>query len=616
MTAVDETDEAVTCSPRHVHIVDATKGPLIGDGRLHRVMPFAVTAILAMIVALPSTSWAHPGFAIAAAIVISVTIISSLAFPWTRVPRTAQLTLPFLFLATALLLASASGNGIGSPFVTMAVLPLMWLAIYENRKAVLLAAMFTGVGLWLASGDTVQRPDQGIVASIVFVICGAGMGLTLHGLVADARKLALALRDQKHAFADSAAMLDALPERVNRYRLPDLAITYCNAAWAAQYNVEPTRAIGRPLDEFLSDDELAGLHSQLAVLGPENPILVDNVARAVPNAKPQWLEWVDRYLTGPEGAEVLSVGRDVSERHDAALRLAESEARFRDLADKSADVVWRFTLEPTPHFEYVSPSVENILGYPPSYFLGDFSRILDILDDAGRTAVVHALQDGQISERFDFHFRHANGSMIVGETRTTLVQGGLQGVSRDVTELRQLQANMADLALRDPLTGLANRRLFDELLNAALARTERNGTPLAVAFLDLDDFKSVNDKHGHDVGDLVLRETARRLLAIVRGADSVARIGGDEFVIVYESNDTTSYNLVKRIDRALSAPIKIAPTTFVRCSPSIGIADTLAVGYDGTALLAAADDAMYTLKRTRQAVRDADTVRDQMSVGL
>ncbi|MEY2581459.1 MAG: hypothetical protein QOE09_1308 [Ilumatobacteraceae bacterium] len=616
MNTVDETVEAATSSSRHVHIVDATKGPLIGDGRLHRIMPFAITAILSTIVALPSTSWAHPGFAIAGAIVIAAMIVSSLTFPWSRVPRAAQLTLPFLFLAVTLLLASASGKGIGSPFVTMAVLPLMWLAIYESRRAVLLAALVAGAVLWLGPTGDLPPSGQGIVSSVVFVICGAGMGITLHGLVSDARKLALALRDQKHALEDAAAMLDSLPERVNRYRLPDLAITYCNEAWAAQYNVEPTRAIGRPLDEFLSDDELAGLHSQLAILGPDNPILVDSVARAVPNGEPQWLEWVDRYLTGPEGAEVLSIARDVSERHDAEVRLAESEARFRDLADKSADVVWRFALEPSPHFEYVSPSVENILGYPPSYFLEDFSRMLDVLDDGGRTAVVRALQDDRILERFDFHFRHADGSTIVGETRTTLVHGGIQGVSRDVTELRQLQANMADLALRDPLTGLANRRLFDELLDAAVARTERNGAPLAVAFLDLDDFKSVNDKHGHDVGDLVLRETARRLLTIVRGADSVARIGGDEFVIVYEPDDTTSHNLVQRMDRALSAPISIAPTTWVRCSPSIGIAEAQTVGYNGTALLAAADDAMYIVKRTRQAVRETEDARDRMTVGL
>ena len=83
---------------------------------------------------------------------------------------------------------------------------------------------------------------------------------------------------------DAVAMLDALPMRVNRYRIADLAITYCNAAWAAQYGVEPQHVIGRPLDQYLSDDELVGLHSQLAVLGPERPIAIDTVARATPNA--------------------------------------------------------------------------------------------------------------------------------------------------------------------------------------------------------------------------------------------------------------------------------------------------------------------------------------------
>src|SRR5262245_41749268 len=107
---------------------------------------------------------------------------------------------------------------------------------------------------------------------------------------------------------DAAAMLDALPERVNRYRVCDHAITYCNAAWAAQYNVDPAESIGRRLDEFLSADEMDGLHSALAQLGPDAPILVDTVARAAPNAPGQWLAWVDRYLVGPDGPEVLSVG--------------------------------------------------------------------------------------------------------------------------------------------------------------------------------------------------------------------------------------------------------------------------------------------------------------------
>jgi diguanylate cyclase (GGDEF)-like protein/PAS domain S-box-containing protein len=405
---------------------------------------------------------------------------------------------------------------------------------------------------------------------------------------------------------DAAAMLDALPERVNRYRLSDLAIMYCNAAWAAEYNVEPTQAIGRSLAEFLSDDELDGLRSQLALLGPDNPILVDSVARAVPNAPDMWLEWVDRYLIGADGAEVLSVGRDVTERHITDAKLATSEARFRNLADKSADVVWSFVSQPTPHFDYMSPSVENITGYPPSYFLDDFAKMLAILDDEGRAAIAHALLGERLLTRFDFHFRHANGSIIVGETQTTVTSDGLQGVSRDVTELRHLQQSMAALALHDPLTGLANRRLFNELLKTDLARTQRSGIPLGVAFLDLDDLKTVNDSYGHDAGDLVLCETARRLVSAVRGADVVARLGGDEFVIEYEPNDPSSDNLIQRLDATLSEPINITPNITVRCRASIGVADTSVVGHDPHELLAAADDAMYKVKRTRHAVHDAE----------
>jgi len=589
------------CAPRAVHIVDATYGPLAGDGRLQRVLPFAATATICLIVGVPTTTWTRPGLAVAGSVVGVATIIGSLTIPWQRVARVGQLASPFLFLIATLLLTSAAGHGLGSPFITMTVLPLMWLALYESRIAVVLAGVLAGGGLFLAArgGTVVEAPDHWIISSAVFVVCAVGMGVTLHGLVADARRLALSLRDHQLALEHAAEMLDALPERVNRYRMADHVITYCNAAWATQYHVEPDQAVGRPLDEFLSEDELDGLHSQLAILGPDHPIMVDSVARAVHNAPGNWLEWADRYLIGKDGPEVLSVGRDVTERHVAELKLAESEARFRDLADKSADVVWRFVIEPSPHFDYMSPSVENILGYPPSYFLGDFTRMLEILDDEGRGAIERALHGKQILAQFDFHFRHANGSIIIGETRTTLVRGGLQGVSRDVTELRQLQDSMAALALRDPLTGLANRRLFNELLIADLARTQRNDLPLAVAFLDLDGFKNVNDTYGHDVGDLVLCEIARRLVVTVRGTDTVARLGGDEFVIVFEPNDENSRNLIDRIEQALSLPIRIAPSITVRCPASIGIADSRTVGHDAAALLAAADEAMYESKRSR-----------------
>jgi diguanylate cyclase (GGDEF)-like protein len=201
--------------------------------------------------------------------------------------------------------------------------------------------------------------------------------------------------------------------------------------------------------------------------------------------------------------------------------------------------------------------------------------------------------------RYDLQYRCANGSTVILETQTTDIPGGVQGVSRDVTELRGLQESLAARALRDPLTGLANRHLLNELLEVALARTKRSGLPLAVAFLDLDGLKIVNDTYGHDAGDVVLCETARRLVSVTRSADVVARLGGDEFVIVYEPSDTGADNLISRIRETLAAPIAVTETISVFCAASIGHADTRTVGRDPAILLAAADMAMYESKRAR-----------------
>ena len=395
------------------------------------------------------------------------------------------------------------------------------------------------------------------------------------------------------------AMLDVLPERVIRFRLPDLTILYCNAAWSSSHHLTPAEAIGRTMDELLSPAARADLELQLVQLSPENTLARDPTARPAPNAPGRWLEWVDQYLPSAEGAEVLAVGRDVTERHIAEVFLADSEARFRALADNSADVVWRVFTEPYPHFDYLSPSIESILGYPAAIFLADFDRLLEILDNHGRDLIQRSFDGEPMPPRYDLRYRCADGSIVILETHTTDLPGGLQGVSRDVTELRGLQESLSARALRDPLTGLANRHLLNELLEVALARTHRSDLPLAVAFLDLDGLKIVNDTYGHDAGDFVLCETARRLVGLTRTADVVARLGGDEFVIVYEPNAVGSDNLISRIREGLAAPIAVTETISVFCTASIGHADTRTVGRDPAILMAAADMAMYESKRAR-----------------
>jgi PAS domain-containing protein len=119
-------------------------------------------------------------------------------------------------------------------------------------------------------------------------------------------------------------MLDVLPERVIRFRLPDLTILYCNAAWSSHHHLTPAEAIGRTMDELLSPSARADLELQLVQLSPENTLAHDHTARPAPNAPGRWLEWVDQYLPSAVGAEVLAVGRDVTERHIAELFLADS----------------------------------------------------------------------------------------------------------------------------------------------------------------------------------------------------------------------------------------------------------------------------------------------------
>jgi len=149
-------------------------------------------------------------------------------------------------------------------------------------------------------------------------------------------------------------------------------------------------------------------------------------------------------------ADSLALG---IERKRGQTALAESEARFRQLADNSADVVWRFFSEPYPHFDYVSPSIENILGYAAEVFLADFNRLLEILDHHGRELIRRSLDGEPMPKRYDLRYRCADGSTVIFETQTTELPGGLQGVSRDVTVRNAAEARVQHLASHDDLTG-------------------------------------------------------------------------------------------------------------------------------------------------------------------
>ncbi|MCW2707827.1 MAG: hypothetical protein QOJ48_1893 [Frankiales bacterium] len=168
------------------------------------------------------------------------------------------------------------------------------------------------------------------------------------------------------------------------------------------------------------------------------------------------------------------------------------------------------------------------------------------------------------------------------------------------TDLRALTATLTERAVRDPLTGLANRTLLLERLRAVLARDARTGQSTAVLFLDLDGFKAVNDRYGHAAGDEVLVTVAKRLAAAVRPSDTVARIGGDEFVVLVEgASDAVVHTVVERLRQAVSEPL---PTLDLEVGVSVGVALSARGDAEPRTLLNAADRAMYSEKKSEKSV--------------
>ena len=189
-----------------------------------------------------------------------------------------------------------------------------------------------------------------------------------------------------------------------------------------------------------------------------------------------------------------------------------------------------------------------------------------------------------------------NGTVL--DVRTlALPDGGLVRTFTDITERKRAEAQIAQMATHDDLTGLANRNLFRTRLDQALARAQRYGESFAVLVLDLDRFKGINDTRGHPAGDAVLKEVARRLSFCVRDADTVARLGGDEFAVLQtpaKTEDETA-QLARRIIQAMSVPIAVAGAG-VDMGISIGIARAPREGANYDQLLMAADHALYRAK--------------------
>jgi diguanylate cyclase (GGDEF)-like protein/PAS domain S-box-containing protein len=304
---------------------------------------------------------------------------------------------------------------------------------------------------------------------------------------------------------------------------------------------------------------------------------------------------------------ILRHGRRQSaeERTRAAERaISASEARFRSLVQNGSDII---VVVDDGFVSWASPSAYHALGYGDGALVGVALGALVHPDDAAQVLTFAAGPAGvepQAPPIVQWRLRHADGRWIPIEgVRTDLrhdpAVAGVVLNMRDISDRAALQERLAHLAFHDSLTGLANRALFRDRVQHALARSSRSGhlaSEVAVVFLDLDDFKTINDSLGHAMGDALLQAVAARLQQCVRAADTVARFGGDEFAVLLDQPDADGPAIAaRRILDALALPLPVRGKE-LHVAASLGVA-VAAPGEGPDELIRNADAAMYFAKK-------------------
>ncbi len=499
----------------------------------------------------------------------------------------------------------------------------------RSRLVLLAAVSLIGPALLLGEsffGNPVDAPMVALVAGVMFLL----VLLRMAGLVWEREQA----ERREQILRQSAADLAAASSRDDIYRATvsglsalvaghdDVHIVV--AAPDADGNVVAVEEAGAPLEETL-DLESIWMASQEpgTAVGDVSPDGADRLpstgggdGRSATMVSPLIIQ---EHLTGlivvhsrlklpvelGHGVETLAaqVGLALDrELMTEAMHARRSEARFQTLVQNASDVI--LIVRPDTTISYQTPSARRILGYEPAELEGRKFTSLFHPDDVEQALAVYtgvAFRAGT-SVTGEWRVQHKDGNWHHVEVVATnlLDDPTVEGcvlTMRDVSERKGLEEELKHQAFHDALSGLANRALFHDRLEQALARAVRSSTSVAVLFLDLDDFKLINDSLGHDAGDRLLAEVAERINGSLRAGDTAARFGGDEFAVLVEQTEGVeeACEVADRIIAELNRAMFIDDRE-IHTRASIGVALSLRGKESPAELIQAADVAMYAAK--------------------
>jgi diguanylate cyclase (GGDEF)-like protein/PAS domain S-box-containing protein len=286
----------------------------------------------------------------------------------------------------------------------------------------------------------------------------------------------------------------------------------------------------------------------------------------------------------------------------ARRREQQVEARFRSLVQEASDVI--VVIDASGRTTFVSPAVKRVLGYAPEERVG--KKALDLVHPSDLDTVNKLFSDVSkapgATATAEARVRHRDGSWrwIEGTATNLLADPNVGGIVlnyRDVGERKALEEGLTHRAFHDSMTNLANRELFKDRVEHALSLRKVRGDSVAVLFIDLDDFKNVNDSLGHAAGDLLLVAVAERLRESLRPSDTLGRLGGDEFGVLLEDmqHPADAVLIAERITETLHKPFDLSGRQ-VLMHASIGIVADLSLDETADELVKNADTAMYAAK--------------------
>jgi diguanylate cyclase (GGDEF)-like protein/PAS domain S-box-containing protein len=386
---------------------------------------------------------------------------------------------------------------------------------------------------------------------------------------------------------------------------------YANQAAMSILNADET-LFGKTMDEYLPKEKAQYLRTFYEKAVMSKTVVTFEDETTLRDSQIMINETVLTPIIDGEIVYLVAIVRDVT---DKTLRLKElqqykraeqarreSEETFRIIAENSVDIIK--VLTPEGNITYVSPSIEDILGYPKQKMISkSFLETVHPDDREKMNDVYLNLIETKENSDIELRRKHQDGHFIWLHSDLIPVlssEGKLEKIvviSGDITEYKRKVKKLEKLAFYDHLTGLPNRRIFLERLQQSMHTTDRRGKLTALLALDYDNFKQINDNLGHDIGDEVIKEFSNRIRRVIRDTDTLSRVGGDEFTVVIPEiiDEQQVIDISNRILNVVRQPMEIKEHV-LNITTSIGISFYPHHGTDSEELFKKADENLYKSK--------------------